>query len=327
MKGEISYMKSTHLHGTNLMISTIALGTSTMGTHIDVALSEKILDTYITNGGLFLDTANIYGRFSPPGEPAAELVIGKWMERHHLRSKLTLSTKGGARDFRTLAVRLSPEVIRSDLENSLKNLRTDYVDLYYLHKDNPAYPVSELMETMHALHEEGKFRYFGLSNWSEARMREALNYSKEHQLTCFSVNEVMMHLAHMNETALKDADQRFATPDICDFHKETQLPMTAYSAPAFGVFNRYYHEDFESNPRYTRARDMCLNDVTRSRIEKVYQLSKLSGASVTSIVLGYLYAQPFQVIPIIGPNSIATLEDNLQNSDYVLSQAELEFLI
>jgi aryl-alcohol dehydrogenase-like predicted oxidoreductase len=298
-----------------------------MGTHIDEKVSEAILDAYIIHGGIFIDTANIYGRFSPPGEPAAELVIGKWMKKHHLRDKLTLCTKGAARDYKTLAVRLSPEVIRGDMENSLQNLQTDYFDLYYLHKDNPKYSVGEIMDTMADLHRQGKFRYFGLSNWSAERMRAAREYCLAKDIPCFSANEVMMNLAKINEDALKDADQRFATPDIREFHTETQIPITAYSAPAFGFFERYGKGDFLENPRYDRARKMCINDTNIRRAERVRELAALKGSSTTDIALGYLYAQPFQVIPIIGPNSVATLLENINHSDTTLSQAEIDFLL
>ena len=320
-------MKTVNLKGTNLMVSNISLGTSTMGTHVDEKTSEAILDTYLGKGGSFIDTANIYGRFSPPGEPAAELLIGKWMKKHHLRDKLILCTKGAARDYKTLAVRLSPEVIRSDLENSLQNLKTDYFDLYYLHKDNPKYTVAEIMETMADLGRQGKFRYFGLSNWSVERMREARDYCSAHDLPCFSANEVMMNMAKINEDALKDADQRFADPQICEFHQETQIPITAYTAAAVGFFERYGQPDFMDNPKYKRARVMCLNETNIRRLQRVRELAALRGLSATDIVLGYLYAQPFQVIPIVGPNSVATLMENINHSDTTLTPEELNFLL
>jgi aryl-alcohol dehydrogenase-like predicted oxidoreductase len=319
-------MKQENLKGTNLMVSTIALGSGAMGTGINQKESEMILDAFIIHGGNFIDTANIYGRFSPPGEPAAELAIGRWMKKHHLREKLVLCTKGAARDYKTLAVRLSPEVIRSDLENSMQNLQTDYFDLYYLHKDNLKYSVGEIMETMADLYEQGKFRYFGLSNWSAKRMREAREYCLVHDLPCFSVNEVMMSLAEINEDALKEADQRFASSDICEFHKETGIPMTAYSAPAWGFFERYGSKEFSEHPRFERGRKMCINETNIRRVQKVRELAAIKGLASTDIVFGYLYAQPFQVIPIIGPNSVATLMENINHSDTVLTMAEIAFL-
>ena len=174
-------MRYVRLNGTGLRVSALALGTGPFASHISDKVAEEILDTYVGEGGNFIDTANVYGRWNPGNQPLCERMIGKWLTQHHQRDKIVLATKGAADAIDKPHIkRLSEQEIRTDIEDSLINLKTDYFDMYYLHQDDPSRPVGEILETMNALHKEGKIRYFGCSNWSGQRMREADAYAEEH---------------------------------------------------------------------------------------------------------------------------------------------------
>jgi aryl-alcohol dehydrogenase-like predicted oxidoreductase len=316
-----------NLKGTNLIVSSVALGTGVLASRVEVNLSERILDTFVAGGGTFIDTANSYGRWNPEGEPLSELLIGRWMKKHRLRDKVVLATKGGARDARTMAARLSVETIRADLESSLKSLQTDYVDLYYLHRDNPACAVPELMDVLNEFKREGKVRYFAVSNWTAARLREARQYCGKRGLEFFSADEIMYNLAKVNDEEIDRIGQSHAKPEILDFHMETKMPMLAYSSQAYGIFKTFAREDFMTNPKFEDARKMYLNDTTVQRIRRVWELAKLRGAAPMQIALGYLYAHPFQIIPIVGPWHPDELTESLESIDCRLSKEEVEFLL
>ena len=160
-------MRFVRLGNTSLRVTDLALGTGALASRVDEKTSLAIMDCYIGEGGNFIDTANVYGRWNPGNLPLAEMMIGKWLSFHHLRDKVVLATKGAA-DYEGEKgkKRLSREEIRHDLHDSLKNLKTDYIDLYYLHQDDPTREVGEIMETMNELKREGLVRYFACSNSS-----------------------------------------------------------------------------------------------------------------------------------------------------------------
>ena len=154
-------MRFVRLGNTSLRVTDLALGTGALASRVDEKTSLAIMDCYIGEGGNFIDTANVYGRWNPGNLPLSEMMIGKWLSFHHLRDKVVLATKGAAdNEGEKGKKRLSREEIRHDLHDSLKNLKTDYIDLYYLHQDDPTREVGEIMETMNELKREGLVRYF-----------------------------------------------------------------------------------------------------------------------------------------------------------------------
>ena len=199
-------MRFVRLGNTSLRVTDLALGTGALASRVDEKTSLAIMDCYIGEGGNFIDTAIVYGRWNPGNLPLSEMMIGKWLSFHHLRDKVVLATKGAAdNEGEKGKKRLSREEIRHDLHDSLKNLKTDYIDLYYLHQDDPTREVGEIMETMNELKREGLVRYFACSNWSAERMEEADRYAAAHGLAGFSADEIMFNLAKANEEAARSA--------------------------------------------------------------------------------------------------------------------------
>lgn len=121
-------MRSVRLGNTSLRVTDLALGTGALASRVDEKTSLAIMDCYIGEGGNFIDTANVYGRWNPGNLPLSEMMIGKWLSFHHLRDKVVLATKGAAdNEGEKGKKRLSREEIRHDLHDSLKNLKTDYI--------------------------------------------------------------------------------------------------------------------------------------------------------------------------------------------------------
>ena len=320
-------MNIVNYKGTNLRVSDIALGGGVLGSRISDQASFDILDCFVGNGGTFIDTANVYGRWNPGNLPLSELLIGRWMKQHRLRSKLVVATKGACHALETPNIkRLAPEEIREDLESSLKSLQTDYIDLYYLHADDPKREVGEIIETLNSFVREGQVRYFACSNWSAERMWAADAYAKEHNLKSFVGHEIMFNLAKPNDEAVEAAVQTHMTENIYEYHQKTGKPVTAYTSQAAGFFVLHKEEGFLKDDKFAFPRDMFYNAESLKRAERVDELCKLTNATPLEITLAYLYAQPFQVIPIVGPCRVKELEESLRASEKRLTQEEVEFL-
>ena len=321
-------MRFVRLGNTSLRDTDLALGTGALASRVDEKTSLAIMDCYIGEGGNFIDTANVYGRWNPGNLPLSEMMIGKWLSFHHLRDKVVLATKGAAdNEGEKGKKRLSREEIRHDLHDSLKNLKTDYIDLYYLHQDDPTREVGEIMETMNELKREGLVRYFACSNWSAERMEEADRYAAAHGLAGFSADEIMFNLAKANEEAVLEATQSCVNENIFQYHQQTQRPITAYTSQAAGFFTLYREKDFMTSEKYSFPREFFFNEATMHRAQRVSMLKKMTGRSELEITLGYLYAQPFQVIPIVGPWKEEELKNSIRASEGRLSNEEREFLL
>lgn len=321
-------MNTVNFQGTDLRVSDIALGTGALGSHLDDRTSLDILDCYIANGGNLIDTANVYGRWNPGNLPLSEILIGKWMKQHRVRTKLTIVTKGAADAIARPGVkRLASQQIREDLENSLKNLKTDYIDLYYLHQDDPKREIGEIMETMNQFVREGKVRYFACSNWTAARMRAADAYAKAHGLKSFVAHEIMFNLAKPNDEAVEAATQSHMTEEIFAYHEETGKPVMAYTSQAAGFFVLYKKEGFLHEDTYAFPREMFYNEESLKRAARVEELCRRIDATPLEVTLAYLYEQPFQVIPIVGPWKVSELEESLKASEKRLSKENLNFLL
>ncbi len=155
----------------------VALGTMLLGTGIEEERAFSLLEAHACRDGAQIDTARSYASWLPGGAGASERTIGRWLEREgrEHREHIFLGTKGCLmpRGYNSTRGDLSPERIRRELEESLEALRTDYVDLYWLHRDEEERDAGEIMESMNCLVREGRIRYFGVSNWKASRILEA----------------------------------------------------------------------------------------------------------------------------------------------------------
>jgi len=185
-------MKTVPLGRTGEQVSQFALGTMLMGTLTDDESSYAILDRYLDGGGTFLDTANCYAWW--PGPPfrggESESLLGRWLRRSGRRDEVFLATKGSAWIRDVDAVRDNPhdpeaagrqyegaggDTLRQALDDSLRRLGTDHVDLYYVHVDDRNTPLEETLEALADLVASGKTRYVGWSNvrtWRLERIRQ-----------------------------------------------------------------------------------------------------------------------------------------------------------
>lgn len=320
-------MKYLSIQNTTLKVSALCLGTGGYGTAQDVDKSFSLMDRFCERGGNFLDTANIYGKWVPDGKNHSEITIGKWLKARGGRDKLVIGTKGAHPQLATMDVqRLSRDEILTDLEESLCSLQTDYIDLYWLHRDDPQRPVGDILETLNSQVKAGKIRYFGCSNWTAARIKEAEAWAAQEGVPGFVANQMMWSFAVPNTRELEPNHLTAMDRETFTLHQKSGMAAIPYSSQANGLFSKALREGFWELPESEMLKRNYYNNETLNRLERVRKLSKERGGSGNRVALAYLLNQPFTTIPIIGPGSLEHLEESLQALELRLDAETLAYL-
>jgi aryl-alcohol dehydrogenase-like predicted oxidoreductase len=312
-------MQRVAIPGTELRVSRISMGLGGFGTRTQGEAAIRLLETYLNAGGNFVDTAHCYGCWMPGGNGASERLLGEAMQVLGCREQLVIGTKGGHPTFGTEYQRpdtyLAPDLIRSDLDESLQRLRTANVELYYLHRDDPRVPVSEIMDSLAAEVAAQRVRYIACSNWRTTRIEAANAYARSRGLPRFVASQLRWSLAESRNVDGPDPTTRYVTPPVAAWHAESGLPITAYSSTGGGFF--------ADPPRDSTQYDLPINFERR---ERARELARSRGCTPTEVALAYLLHQPGLAIPILGTANPEHLVEELRSPELHLSAAELSWL-
>ena len=170
-------MEQRQLGRSGLKVVPLCFGGNVFGWTIDEPTSHRVLDAFVDEGFNFIDTADVYSRWAPGNSGGeSETIIGSWLKGRSDRDKLVIATKVGM-EMGPGRKGLAPAYIRASVEDSLRRLQTDYIDLYQSHADDPETPFEEVLGTYQDLIDQGKVRAIGASNISAARLKEALDVS------------------------------------------------------------------------------------------------------------------------------------------------------
>ncbi|HEY0895007.1 MAG TPA: aldo/keto reductase [Sphingobacteriaceae bacterium] len=187
-------MDRRSLGNTGLQVSTLALGGNVFGWTADEGASFKVLDAFTEAGGNLIDTADVYSRWAEGNSGGeSETVIGNWMKSRKNRDQVIIATKVGS-DMGDGNKGLSRKYIFQAVENSLRRLQTDYIDLYQAHYDFPEYPLQETLGAFDELYRQGKIRAAGASNYSAERLTEALQISESAGLISYQTLQPLYNL-------------------------------------------------------------------------------------------------------------------------------------
>lgn len=283
--------------------------------------ADEILDQVLAKGITTFDTARSYGK--------SEEGLGRWIAKRNNREQINILTKGCNPD--QTGLRFSPESLRGELEQSLQELQTEYVDLYCLHRDDSTVNVDTFIETLNEFKAEGKILAFGASNWTFQRMDAANEYAYAHNLEGFSFGSPAFSLAvvvgdpwggsiHLSGSENAEARRWFAT---------NQIPVFAYSSFARGFFSGKYRTDMKCDilevlPPWTCEEYVCEDNMERLRRAEI--LADQKGLTVGQINLSWILSQPFTCCPIFSPSSTKHLNDNLKGLDIKLTKEEILWL-
>ena len=257
-----------------------------------------VLDAFYEAGGRMIDTADVYSAWIPGhvgGE--SETLIGQWLEARGVRREMLIHTKTGMMGGMEL---YEPARVLRSLEESLDRLRTDYVDLYYAHRDYEELPVADIVGAFEGAMQTGKIRELGASNFSAARLSEALDAAQASGARPFSVLQNQYNLV---ERSHYDADlQRLCI--------ERDIAMLPFFGLASGYLTGKYREpdDFEGQDRGHRVRDFLAKGPPV--LAAMDAISAETGASLPAIALAWLRVQPGIGAPIASartPEQLVTL--------------------
>lgn len=285
--------------------------------------SFGLLDDILALGGNTFDAAHIYGN----GDN--ERTLGRWLHARGVREQVVVITKGAHhnQDRR----RVTPFDITSDLYDSLARLGTDYIDLYLLHRDDPAVPAGPIVEVLNEHLAAGRIHAFGGSNWSDARIKEANDYAAARGLTPFAVASPHFSLAVQVEepwencislTGDKGAGAR-------RFYADNGMPLLTWSSLAGGFFSgRFRPDNLDTFTEYLDrlcVKSYCYPD-NFARLGRVKELADVRGASVAQVAMAYVMAQPFNVFPLVGCANAEEYAANAVALDLALTAAEVHWL-
>lgn len=306
-----------------------------LGTSIDRAASHALLDAFVEAGGNFLDTAKVYADWVPGELSRSEKLLGDWMAARGNRSGLLLATKGAHPDLPDTAPRVSPRCISKDLEDSLRNLRTDVIDLYWLHRDDLQQPVAALIDTLNRHQKAGKIRAFGCSNWTTARIRAANAYAESSGQNSFIANQPMWSAAVIDPQAVRSFDPTLVAMDLNAhvLHRESQLACVPYSSQANGLFSKMALQFSPAQRLRSSARGLYhyLKGVrtfyphfaNARRFAALRRIAIEQELTIIQVTLAYLLSQPFQVFPIVGCRTPDQLRESMAAATVRLSSAAI----
>lgn len=310
------------LANTDLSVSQLCYGTNMLGWLHDQAHSNAILDKFAELGGNFVDTARSYGDWSPDApKGASERAVGAWIKTQK-RDDVVVATKGGHFDMRAgdYRNRVNAKDVTSDLNESLDHLQVDTIDLYWLHMDNPETPVAELIDMLNDAKAAGKIRWFGASNWTDARVLEANAYAAANGKTGFVAVEPFWGLAKPNEATATAQGYQLYFEDHGGALKDAGLAIIPYCAQSRGYFSMLEKGEDAVNEGLKGFYD---NPANVGRFAAAKAVAARHGVSVAEVVLAYLVNQPQQVIPIFGASSPARIEESVKAAALKLSADEL----
>lgn len=299
-------------------ISKLCLGAASFGTGISPQNSFSILDAYVDNGGSFIDTAAVYGMGK------SEKTIGEWLKERGNRSTITISTKGGHPSLPDWHKRITQSDIQADIECSLKNLQTDCIDIYFLHRDDTDQPVEAIMPILDRLVRDGKTRYIGASNWTVARINEANAFAKANGLTEFAASQIFWCGAKINIENVYD--QTLVAMDDTEHagYAQNGMPVMAYTSQARGLFSRIRDNGYDALTDTLKR--TYLNPTTKERAEKIIEVSTRSGISPSAVSLAYLlFDKDVNAYPIIGTSRPERISEVMKV--FSLSKDDIDLLL
>ncbi|ADH62019.1 aldo/keto reductase [Allomeiothermus silvanus DSM 9946] len=323
-------MSYRRLGRSGLFVYPIALGTMQFGWTADEATAQEIMDAFVEMGGTLIDTADIYTTWAA-GNPGgvSEEIIGRWMKSRGNRDRVVIATKvrgamgqngSEGRGHPLQREGLSRKWILRAVEDSLRRLQVDYIDLYQVHWVDNQVPIEETLSALNDLVRRGYVRYIGASNFSAWRLMQALWASDKHGYESFVSLQPEYSLAQPTRANFEREIAR-----VCETYGIGVIP---YSPLAGGFLTGKYRRD-QPLPESVRAQEITNRRYSEQNwaiLDKVLEVARQRGAHPAQVALAWLLAKPYVTAPIIGANSVAQLRDLMPAAGLQLSREEVAAL-
>jgi aryl-alcohol dehydrogenase-like predicted oxidoreductase len=311
-------MQQRALGRSSLRVAPLCLGGNVFGWTATEDASFAVLDAFVSAGLNFIDTADVYSRWAAGhrgGE--SETVIGNWLKRGAKRKDLVIATKVGmemAPDRKGLS---AAHIVRS-VEESLKRLQTDYIDLYFSHCDDASVPLEEPLGAYQKLIAQGKVRAIGASNYTAARLADALEISRKTGLPRYEVLQTQYNL-------YTRSDYESALEPLC---LKEQIGVVSYYALASGFLSGKYRTaaDASKSVRGSGIVEKYLNERGLRILTALDDVGRRHNASAASVALAWQIARPSITAPIASATTANQLGELVAATQLELDQAAIEQL-
>ena len=310
-------MIKRQLGKTDLNVSPLTLGGNVFGWTIDEKKSFEILDGFIAAGFNFIDTADVYSRWVPGNKGGeSETIIGNWIKERGNRDKVIIATKVGA-DMGQGKTDLSKDYILKAVDNSLRRLQTDYIDLYQTHWDDANTPVEETLEAYSELVKAGKVKWIGASNLSPARLTESLEASKKFGYPSYQTFQPEYNL-YAREGFEKEMEK------LC---LANNLSVINYYSLASGFLTGKYRSeaDLGKSPRGGGLKDY-LSERGFAILKALDEVSARYNTTPASVSIAWLIARESVTAPIASATSLEQLAALTKAAELTLDNEAISLL-
>jgi aryl-alcohol dehydrogenase-like predicted oxidoreductase len=309
-------MEKRNLGGAGISVSPLCFGGNVFGWTIDETQGFKLLDALTEAGINFIDTADVYSAWAHGGEGGqSETIIGNWLKKSGKRDSVVVATKVG-KEMGPGKKGLSKAYIIQAVEDSLKRLQTDYIDLYQSHDDDHETPLEESLETFTDLIKQGKVRAIGASNYSGSRLAEALKVSKANNLAAYQTLQPLYNL-YDREDFEKDKQQ------VC---LENNISVINYYSLASGFLTGKYRtqEDLAKSKRASNKK--YFNERGFKILKALDEVSAQYNANPAQVSIAWLLTRPTVVAPIASATTVEQLGDLIKATELKLDEKAVELL-
>jgi len=301
------------LNNTDLQVSNICFGGNVFGWTADETQSFALLNRFTELGGNFIDTADVYSAWKEGNQGGeSETIIGNWVSSKGNRDQVVIATKVALLETRK---GLSAANIALACEDSLRRLKTDYIDIYYAHTDDLETPLEETLEAFNKLVTSGKVRYIAASNYTFDRLGEALAISE--------ANNFAKYIALQNRYSLVARE-----PYESDGTKSVQtygVSGLPYSTLGSGFLSGKYQPGVQvSSARAEGVSNNYANEENFALLKRLTEVANKHEVSTTAVALEWLRNQPGVTVPIASGRTIEQLDALMQS--VTLSSEELAFI-
>ncbi|AOB30675.1 alcohol dehydrogenase [Bordetella sp. H567] len=294
-------MQQRQLGRSGLSVPPLAFGGNVFGWTVGEADAFSLLDAMVDAGLNFIDTADVYSRWASGNRGGeSEVIIGKWLAKSGKRDKVVIATKVGM-EMGPGAQGLSPAYIARAVEDSLARLQTDYIDLYQSHRDDPDTPLTDTLTAYGKLRDQGKIRAIGASNYTAARLSEALILSERNGLPRYESIQPEYNL--YSREPYENGLQAVVTAQ--------GLGTINYYALASGFLSGKYRTaaDAGKSVRGKKIVENYLNERGLRILAALDQGAEATSATPAQVALAWTIAQPGITAPIASATSLAQLDD------------------
>lgn len=311
-------MEMRALGRSGLKVSPLCFGGNVFGWTANEADSFRLLDRFVEAGFNFIDTADVYSRWAPGHQGGeSETVLGNWLARGGKRDRVIIATKVGM-EMGPDRKGLAPAYIRQAVEDSLRRLKTDVIDLYQSHKDDPDTPLEETLGAYAELIKAGKVRAIGASNYEAPRLKAALEASAKHGLPRYESLQPHYNL-------VERAHYEAGLEALC---KEEGLGVIPYFSLAAGFLTGKYRskDDLGKSPRGERSVAQYLNEQGLGVLAALDEVAARHKAKPAQVALAWLMARPSITAPIASATKLEQLEDLIGATELRLDAEDIERL-